>query len=125
MLCWKGYSKFRRKFSCVHATRNDGIATMYERLLSSGIESRWRQEQFGFMTASRVQDRVQVKSRTRMVLQTSTTEKLKMDGKILTIFLLWILCLAIFLMAFIFEISRNCTLNMVYFRATVTKTEFL
>lgn len=104
---------------------SDSMATMYERLLASGIEHRWRQEHFGLLMATRVQDRARVKSRTSFVKEEATTGKLKLEGKILTIFLLWIFCLIICSTAFGCEMFTNCAKCITCSRIARTKVEII
>lgn len=73
-------------------------------LLGSGIISRWQKELFGMLHSRRVQDRIKVVSPTDMLDEVDTQERpLGLDGKIVTIFLLWAICLAISAACFLFE----------------------
>lgn len=71
------------------------MAGMFERLLQSGIQQRRRVELHGLSYSVRVQDHVRGKSWTSFAKEDVPLEKLRMQGKILTVFLLWTFCLVL------------------------------
>lgn len=72
-----------------------GMAKVFQRLLASGIIPRWEQEAIMLMYADRVQDRAKVKSGTMLAKEHVTIQTLRMEGKIVTVFYLWALCIVI------------------------------
>lgn len=68
------------------------MGRMFQRVLQAGIFQRWNQELDGMSYSSRVQDHARVKSWTSFVKESVPPETLKMEGKIVTIFLVWTFC---------------------------------
>lgn len=80
----------------------------FRRLFESGIYQRWDQEELALMHSSRVQDRVRVKSPTKMEPEIDPFEPQKLKGKVITMFLLWEVCIVISLIGFFCEVTfRN------------------
>lgn len=69
------------------------IGRVFQELLAFGIVQWWEQEYYGLLQSARVQDRARVKSWTRLAKEETSVEALKMKGKPVIIFFLWILCL--------------------------------
>lgn len=69
------------------------LARGYQKLLASGLIQQWEQEAIWLMSTDRVQDRARVVSSTTFVKEATIVRVLIMEGKIATIFLLWMLCL--------------------------------
>lgn len=93
---------------------NRELADRFQKLLDFGIVQRFYQEMEGVVTSERVQDRSRIVGRTNMKgSEDSSPESLKLRGKAVTIFLLWIFCAAISLGWFICELcfGRMTTLN--------------
>lgn len=80
------------------------MGKLFEKVLQSGIFERWQKELNGMALSTRVQDRARVKSRASLAKEDVQLEKLRMEGKTLTIFLLWTFCLLACLLAFLCEI---------------------
>lgn len=75
------------------------------KLVEAGIAELWSAEVFGLAySPGRVQDRLRVKSPTNIVSEDNDqVHALKMQGKIVTIFLVWILCLFAAGVSFVLE----------------------
>lgn len=81
------------------------LAGVFQRLAASGIVARWVFEFAAIQYSRRVQDRARVTGKTKLLEDQETTiEPLDMEGKTVTIFLLWIFCLAGGFVAFMAEI---------------------
>lgn len=83
---------------------NDNLARGFLRLEAAGIPDRWMQEFMAIVYSRRVQDRVKVISPTQMIQDGHTVMELTIEGKIATIFLLWMICLCVSLVAFVGEL---------------------
>lgn len=86
---------------------SEKLANVFEKLLASGIIQRWDQEAIWLMYARRVQDRGQVISKTMLAKEPTTFQKLRIEGKMVTIFWLWILCILISCTALMCELVGN------------------
>lgn len=73
------------------------------RLIESGIHERWIQEKQGLVHSRRVQDRVRVKSPTK-ILETRNIQPQSLEGKMLTMIFLWGVCSFISLVTFCLEV---------------------
>lgn len=84
------------------------LARIFQYLLGAGIVSRWESEFHGLASAIRVQDRVRILGPTRLLEETESFVVLTLSGKILTIFLLWMvfifLCTACLLLEVLIEL---------------------
>lgn len=74
---------------------NEELFRSFRKIQEAGIADRFTKENYGMVTSSRVQDRVRVTSKTQVkivreeiVVVVSATK-----GEIVTVFLLWILCI--------------------------------
>lgn len=77
----------------------------FQKFFASGIIPRWDQEGIWLLSAKRVQDRTQVISTTSIATESTMVKSLSMQGKILTIFLLWALCLVMCCLSLTYEIA--------------------
>lgn len=68
------------------------MASIFQRLIATGIIPRWDQETVWLMYAERVQDRSRIVSRTKIAKEEAAVQPLRMDGKIVTIFVFYVLC---------------------------------
>lgn len=81
------------------------LVQAFQKLVESGIYQRWDQEMIGLMHSRRVQDRVRVKSPTIVLeMEQVQLKPQAMKGKVVTMFLLWSVCLVISLSGFCVEI---------------------
>lgn len=99
------------KFYVVTPPGSARVASMFQILQASGIFHRWNDEYHKMLQSTRVQDRARIKSRTELVKDETTIDILKVEGKVVTIFLLWAFCLGICLLSFVREIifvRSNC-----------------
>lgn len=90
----------------VIAAKNCSIlAAVFQRLLEAGIYQRWGEESDGIKFSDRVKDRVKIIGPGRIAgdFDSTTPVVLRMEGKIITVFLLWTLCLAFSTVGFICE----------------------
>lgn len=70
------------------------VAAVFQRLIYAGIVQRWEEEGHALIHSGRVQDRVRVKSpRIIRNLEMRVIESLRMEGKTLTIFLFYGMCI--------------------------------
>lgn len=73
---------------------NEELFWVFQNIQEAGIVDRFTGEYYGMLISNRVQDRVRLKSRTKRISkETTSVENLKLQGKIITIFLLWVLCI--------------------------------
>lgn len=84
--------------------RNSELATTYQKLIEAGIHQRWDQEVNGIMHSQRVQDRVRVKSPTTILEEAVPVKAQRLKGKMVTMFLLWGVCVIISLIGFGLEL---------------------
>lgn len=84
------------------------MARAFQILIASGIIPRWDQEAIWLMYADRVQDRAKIISRTRMAEEKFTFRTLRVEGKIVTIFLLWIVCVIVCSVMLTCELLVDC-----------------
>lgn len=72
---------------------NEQLFLAFQRILEAGIVDLFTQEHIGMLVSRRVQDRLHVLTKImRQAKEETTVEKLKLQGKVVTVFLLWILC---------------------------------
>lgn len=76
----------------------------HRRLISSGIMFRWLKENMWLASSPRVQDRARIPSPTKILHPLESIDSLRMDGRVVTIFMLWIACLAVCLLGFMLEV---------------------
>lgn len=80
------------------------LIKVFRRLGAAGIVYRWSKEFEEMTHSSRVQNRGRVKSRTSVeAINSNVFEKLALEGKTVTIFLLWIGCISGSLVVFLFQ----------------------
>lgn len=84
------------------------MAKVFQRLIAAGIIPRWDQEGNWLMYADRVQDRAKIISKIKFAKEVTTVKTLSMDGKIITVFLLWILCVTACCTTLAFEMVSRC-----------------
>lgn len=89
---------------------HDKLAWACAGLLHSGIYKRWDDEGYALMHSERIQDRTRVKSpKIILKLETSVIHALGMKGKLVTVFLLWIVCIILCVIGLCFELCvHNC-----------------
>lgn len=89
------------------------LRDMCIKLVEAGIFDIWADELFGLAySPARVQDRLRVKSPTNIVEENDEVVALKMQGKIVTIFLVWMFCILVAVIAFtreLLHLNRNVT----------------
>lgn len=83
------------------------LGKMFAKLLTSGIPQRWNHEHYQILQSARVQDRGRVKSKMVVSKEGANIRALKLEGKTLTIFLLWIFCLVLCSISFLGEKIKN------------------
>lgn len=82
------------------------LSRIFQKLLAAGIIQRWEVENYGIAISRRVQDRGRVKDRTTMVDDNDNSlAALSMEGKVITIFIVWIVCILCCSTWFLFEVS--------------------
>lgn len=79
------------------------MARMFQRLQASGVVNRWNRELHSMVHSRRVQDRAKVVGPTLLAEEREEFMVLRMVGRIATIFLLWIFCLLVSSVSFVFE----------------------
>lgn len=85
---------------------NAQFAGIYQKLVDAGIVGRWLWEFFAKAYAWRVQDRVRIINPVTILEEHATTiESMKLEGKSVTIFLLWIFCIVGCVLLFLGEMS--------------------
>lgn len=91
-----------------HPPGHEKLAWTFQSLVYAGIYQRWDSEGHALMHSERVQDRVRVKSK-RIILKLGqpVIKALRMERKIVTIFLMWIICVKVCLIAFCSEFCFN------------------
>lgn len=82
---------------------NDIVFRVYQNFFDSGIYRRWEDETIGLSISSRIQDRAKVRSPTKLVDDDLTVTSLKLERRMSKLFLLWAICLAVCLVAFVCE----------------------
>lgn len=86
--------------------KNSRLVLGMRRLVEAGIYQRWDQEQHGLLHSGRVQDRVPVKSPTKVLdLEGKSIPARGLKGKMSTMFLLWCVCITISLIVWCWEVS--------------------
>lgn len=91
---------------------HEKLAWAFQSLVYGGIYQRWDGEGHTLIHSERVQDRVKVKSRKIIVnLGQHEIKSLRMERKIVTIFLIWMICIKLCLIAFCFEYCFNTHLK--------------
>lgn len=90
--------------------RNPKLLNGLHRLLQSGIYQRWEYEANSLLHSKRVQDRVRVKSSTKMSNMHATSIPAQgLEGKVVTMFLLWCVCIAFSLTVLWCEVlNKHC-----------------
>lgn len=84
---------------------NDELFQAFQSILEAGIVGRFTKEFYGMLISTRVQDRVRVISETKiMPREEAVVVVLKFEGKTVTVFLFWILCLFYTLLFFFSEL---------------------
>lgn len=96
--------KTSEKFFIFIPPQSDILAKRFLAIQESGIYERWNDEEDGLMHSMRVQDRVRVKSPTKLLENTITqAESQILEGKMITLFLLWGVCIVISLFGLVIE----------------------
>lgn len=80
------------------------LVRVFTKLIESGIYQRWDQEEHALMYSNRVQGRVRVKSPTKILEEVKPIKRLKLERKVVTMFLLLGICLIISFGGFCFEL---------------------
>lgn len=92
---------------------NTELARSFQLLFQTGIGKRFVDEIEGAIYSERVQDRVRVVSHTKVREREGVTfVRLTIGAKMVTVFLLWIFCLAATLLSFIGEMISFMLINM-------------
>lgn len=86
------------------------FAVAFQRLVHAGIFQRWEHEEHALIHSQRVQDRVRIKSPKKFLeIKNRSIKALEMEGKMVTIFLLWSFCILLTILAFCVEqTSQHC-----------------
>lgn len=80
-------------------------AKIFAKVIEAGFYRFWIDEMYAKLYAMKVQDRSRVKSRTTINLYDDVVIKnLEMEGKVLVIFLLWIVCIILCFASFLVEV---------------------
>lgn len=86
---------------------NEELFTAFQHITEAGIVELFTNEYHGMLLSNRVQDRVLVKSKTMVKPKAeATVAKLNLQGKVVTVLLLWMLCLLASFLSFFGEIIR-------------------
>lgn len=84
---------------------NAQLTAAFHKLFQVGVIQRWMQEEEGLLTSGRVQERVRVVSRTKVKsMEVNVASKLKLQGKIVTVFSIWLICALVSIAGFGCEI---------------------
>lgn len=84
------------------------LSRVFQKLLSAGIIQRLEQESVGIAVARRVQDRFKMKDKTTIIDDTDKSlAALTMEGKVVTIFFVWTICILISMNGFFLEMISN------------------
>lgn len=83
---------------------NEKLTRAFEKLFQAGIVQLFYQEHVALAITKRVQDRVKIIGRTNIKeANVNVVEKLKLKGKMTTVFLLWVTCVVLSLVVFCCE----------------------
>ncbi|CAL8087593.1 unnamed protein product [Orchesella dallaii] len=98
---------------------SERIRDVFQAIFQSGVYSYWNTEFRQMSYAKRVQDRIKVKGPTRINYDfRRTVRAIKVEGKVLTVFFLWVVCLICCMVAFGIE-RLYCGGSEVVFRRKV------
>lgn len=93
--------------------KNSELVRAFQWLIQAGIYQRWDVEKNGIMHSNRVQDRVRVKSPTKVVeMEANVMKSQGLKGKMVTMFLLWGVCIFISLVGYSLELVFMKTSHM-------------
>lgn len=104
--CYIGQELILRQnmFYVITPPESDKVARIFRRFVEAGFLDLWFRETQGIAVSKRVQGRRRIKSPTQIVEEPEEPKKLQLlEGKLPNVFLLWITCVLICLMGFIFE----------------------
>lgn len=115
--CHVGQELFRvdEQYLVILPPGNSEVTQALLKLCQAGIVERWNKEIEGMLTSSRVQERVRILGPTKVkIVEDTTLAPMKLQGKSKTVFILWMICFQISLVAFVSEIiflhaTRTCT----------------
>lgn len=80
------------------------LALAFQRIMEVGIYQRWEQEEHSLLHSERVQDRVRVQSPKKIHdMEITKIRAIGLEGRIITIFLLWSICIIISFFGFCLE----------------------
>lgn len=96
-ICYLGQEliNFDETFFVTFPPSNKKLGKGYQLLFQTGMVNRLMDEVHGGLASTRVQNRTQILSRTKLAMDQVTYVSLKMEGKIITVFLLWVFCVII------------------------------
>lgn len=88
------------------------IAKVFANLEHAGIVQRWIYEYQAAFFSDRVQNRGKFKSPTNVMEEREPPENLKLEGKTITIFLLWATCIVVSIQCFVCEMALHLILSL-------------
>lgn len=98
--------KVSEQFLIFIPPRNSKLVGGLQRLLQAGIYQRWTYEENGLWHSRRVQDRVRVKSPTKILdLEVTLIPAEGLKGKMATMFLLWCACISLSMILLCAEVT--------------------
>lgn len=101
---------FSNQFVTILPPSNSKVEQVYNFLLTGGIFQRWNYERVALFNFNRVQDRVRFKGlRKYSDDEVESIEGLKMKGKMITVFLLWTICILISTVGFSIEFAWHAS----------------
>lgn len=100
-------AKMGEQFFIFLPPKNAKLVEGLQQLIQAGIYQRWIQEEDGLLHSERVQDRVRVKSPTKVVeMEVAEIPTVGLERKVITMFLLWGVCIVISFVGFCLEHIR-------------------
>lgn len=108
----KELASISERFVIFLPPENLRLVMAFVKIVESGIYQRWDQEEQGLLHSFRVQDRVRIKSPTKIFeRETANPKAQSLTGKMLTMFLLWIVCIFISIVGFCSELGFQSTFD--------------
>lgn len=85
---------------------NEKLARVAVAMEESGFYALWWHEFFGLATSTRVQGRSRVVNPAKLQDDKEQVRPLQLEGKLMDVFLLWVKCLGVAVLAFILELTK-------------------
>jgi hypothetical protein len=121
------FSGYHNRYFAFFQKTTDRFRKSFQHLVEAGIYMRWEQESVGWVHSSRMQHRFKLVSKTKVIDDFDEIKfyALKMEGSILRPFILYVVCILVFIVCFLIEVmlkrKQLCILNFFKVQTRISK----